>query len=93
MTRAGRTHLPPTCRARCWLAGRPSMVPLIESWETLRAWLEEDREALVLQERVARAAWLWKEAGSSPDYLWEGGRLEHVLELKENERLAADELG
>jgi hypothetical protein len=66
---------------------------LFESWDTLKGWLDEDKEGLLLQEQVVRAATQWKEAGFSPEYLWRGGRLERVQELRDGGRLRVDELG
>jgi WD40 repeat protein/energy-coupling factor transporter ATP-binding protein EcfA2 len=53
---------------------------LIREWPKLRAWIDEDREALRLQSEITRAAALWEENNEST-YLWRGARLARSLEL------------
>ncbi|HZH76994.1 MAG TPA: TIR domain-containing protein, partial [Archangium sp.] len=55
---------------------------LVQGWERLRGWLDEDREALLLRQEVARATELWKRAGQTADELWRGTRLARARELE-----------
>jgi len=52
---------------------------LIEHWEELRGWLEEDREGQRLRDSVRRAAGQWERQGRSPDLLWRGDMLASLL--------------
>jgi len=43
---------------------------LIREWPTLRGWLEEDREGLILHQRLAEAADDWQKMGRDPGALY-----------------------
>ena len=45
---------------------------LIQSWPTLRRWLEETQEDSVLMDQLRTAARQWQTKGKSPDLLWRG---------------------
>lgn len=53
---------------------------LIREWPTLRAWLDENREALRLHRRLTDAANAWIEAGRQPGDLYREARLAQALE-------------
>lgn len=71
---------------------------LIREWPTLRQWLEEDRESILLHRQVAIAAQAWDRGGQSPDELYRGARLgratewagDHTQELNVLERAFLD---
>lgn len=48
---------------------------LIRQWQLLRLWLDNNREGLHVQRRLAQAANEWLNAGQDPSYLAEGLRL------------------
>jgi WD40 repeat protein/DNA-binding SARP family transcriptional activator len=48
---------------------------LIREWPTLRAWLAEDREALLLHRHLTEAARSWQELDCDPGELYRGARL------------------
>ena len=48
---------------------------LIREWPALRAWLEEDREALRVQRRLGEAAHEWETNSQDESYLYRGARL------------------
>lgn len=60
---------------------------LISGWNQLKIWLEKDREAKRLHDRLSDAARDWfennptDEADRDPSLLWEGGRLEDAVKL------------
>lgn len=49
---------------------------LLREWPRLREWIEEAREGLLLQRRLASALAEWRDAGEDTSYLVGGGRLE-----------------
>ena len=51
---------------------------LLTDWPTLRSWIENARESLVLTRRVADSAREWVESNEDPSYLLRGVRLEDV---------------
>jgi tetratricopeptide (TPR) repeat protein len=51
---------------------------LIREWPTLRAWLEADRQGLILQQRLTDDAGEWIKMGRDPGLLYRGSRLEQV---------------
>jgi WD40 repeat protein len=53
---------------------------LIHEWPRLRQWLDEDRESLRLQRRLAEAAQEWRRQGRDPSYLYQGARLAQAAE-------------
>ena len=66
---------------------------LFDSWGTLRVWLDDDREALVLQERVRARPRSGTKQSPARTTFWEGGRLERAVELTEGGRLPVDNVG
>jgi WD40 repeat protein/serine/threonine protein kinase len=55
---------------------------LIESWDTLRAWIDEDAGTRVVRERVVAAAAEWERAGYAGDALWGERRLAELPALE-----------
>ncbi len=53
---------------------------LIREWPTLRAWLDEDREGLVLHRHLSDAAQEWHRLTYDPDSLYRGARLAQASE-------------
>lgn len=51
---------------------------LIREWPTLRAWLEADRQGLILQQRLTEDAGEWIKQGRDPGLLYRGSRLAQV---------------
>jgi WD40 repeat protein len=60
---------------------------VIRSWTTLRRWIDEDREARLVEQDIGQAAHRWEADGRSADELWRGGRLRRAMELREAGRL------
>ena len=54
---------------------------LIQRWDTLQRWLEEDREALHSQRRLTEAVTEWERHGRDESYLYRGARLAEAAEL------------
>ena len=57
---------------------------LIQRWNTLRSWLDEDRDALRVQRRLTEAAKEWDENERDESYLFEGARLAEAEEWAAN---------
>ncbi|MGD8626448.1 MAG: TIR domain-containing protein, partial [Anaerolineae bacterium] len=53
---------------------------LIQSWSTLRGWLEEDREELLIHRRLTQASEEWDEDEREESYLYHGARLAQAEE-------------
>lgn len=53
---------------------------LIREWPTLRGWLEENREGLLLHRRLTEAAQTWNEFGRQPGELYRDARLAQAME-------------
>lgn len=51
---------------------------LIDTWDRLAAWIDEDRDGLVLTRTVGTAAQSWADAGRDAAELYRGARLESV---------------
>ncbi len=49
---------------------------LLQEWDTLRGWLESNRDAQRLRQQITEAAQLWQQDGRSGDDLYKGARLE-----------------
>jgi WD40 repeat protein len=60
---------------------------VIREWGTLRRWIAEDREALLVRQEIGQDAARWDAGGRSPDELWRGGRLKRATELREASKL------
>jgi WD40 repeat protein len=61
---------------------------LIRSWPRLRAWIDESRAALRVQQRLAQAAREWRTAERDPSFLARGVQLAQYAELAESGALA-----
>lgn len=64
---------------------------LIDSWERLRAWIDEHRDALRIHRRLAHAASEWHATDADPSFLASGARLAQfealaAIELNAQER-------
>lgn len=64
---------------------------LLGHWPRLAAWIEDERESLILARRLRLARDEWAEAGEDPDYLLTGSRLAPFLGWAEKAALSADE--
>jgi tetratricopeptide (TPR) repeat protein/energy-coupling factor transporter ATP-binding protein EcfA2 len=60
---------------------------LIREWGTLRQWLREDRDDLRLRQELGRAAAAWEKGKRADEYVWRGGRLQQVRELRARDRI------
>lgn len=56
---------------------------LIRGWPQLSKWINEDREGLLLQHRIAEDAREWQSRECSNDYLYHGARLAQALEWQQ----------
>ena len=60
---------------------------LISSWQTLKNWIEESKEVIIIRNRLADDAQRWNKLliskTKAEDELWSGSKLDRVLELKE----------
>jgi WD40 repeat protein len=61
---------------------------LIRTWGRLRDWLDQSRDDLRLQRRLAAAAIEWNNAGRDPSYLATGVRLEQFADWATDTQLA-----
>jgi WD40 repeat protein/energy-coupling factor transporter ATP-binding protein EcfA2 len=57
---------------------------LLTSWTTLNIWINENRQAIALRNRLNDDVEQWEKTKSHED-LWSGSRLEQILELRQNE--------
>lgn len=64
---------------------------LLVSWPRLSAWIDEERESLLLARRLRTARDEWIKAGEDPDYLLTGSRLTPFGEWAETASLSAGE--
>jgi WD40 repeat protein len=64
---------------------------LIRQWSRLRDWLDESREDLRTQRRLATAAEEWRHAGQEPSFLARGSRLTQFEEWANNTTLALNQ--
>lgn len=55
---------------------------LIRRWQTLRAWIHEDREALQVLQALSRQSLHWDSSGRLAEDLWRGRRLQRALALR-----------
>jgi WD40 repeat protein/DNA-binding SARP family transcriptional activator len=53
---------------------------LLREWPRLRSWVEDDREAILAHDRLRDAATTWLDLGRDPGALYQGARLEVVLD-------------
>lgn len=61
---------------------------LIRRWQTLRAWISEDRESLLVQQALSRTSHQWQAGGRLPEDVWRGRRLQRALMLRDSHALA-----
>ncbi|MGL4620624.1 nSTAND1 domain-containing NTPase [Chroococcidiopsis sp.] len=64
---------------------------LINSWSTLKEWIEDSKEALAIRNRLSEDAQRWQDAGKPADELWSGSKLQRVEELRQKQEF--DRLG
>lgn len=57
---------------------------LLTSWATLNTWIKENRQAIALRNRLNDDVSRWQEK-KSDDELWTGGKLEQVVELRQDQ--------
>ena len=60
---------------------------LIRTWPRFRAWIEEDRENLLVRQRISRAAAEWEGQGRDPDLLYRGTPLAVATEWAADNRM------
>ena len=65
---------------------------LIRTWPRFRAWIEEDRENLLVRQRISRAAAEWENQGHDPDLLYRGTPLAVATEWAADNRLELNRL-
>jgi WD40 repeat protein/serine/threonine protein kinase len=65
---------------------------LIRTWPRFRAWIEEDRENLLVRQRISRAALEWENQGRDPDLLYRGTPLAVATEWAADNRLELNRL-
>jgi alpha-beta hydrolase superfamily lysophospholipase len=53
---------------------------IFHSWRRLKAWLDEDREALRIRQRLSDTSMEWAKAGQDESYLYRGARLAEAEE-------------
>ena len=56
---------------------------LLTSWTTLNTWIQENRQAIALRNRLNADVAIWQTEQADSD-LWSGAKLEQVLELRQN---------
>ncbi len=64
---------------------------LIREWARLRAWLDDNREDILLQRRLAGACNEWMQQGRDPSFLATGMRLQQFEQLAERGTIALTE--
>ncbi|MDV2992030.1 MAG: Tol-Pal system protein TolB [Chroococcidiopsis sp. SAG 2025] len=64
---------------------------LINSWSTLKEWIEDSKETIAIRNRLSEDAQRWQDAGTPPDELWSGSKLQRVEELRQQQEF--DRLG
>jgi WD40 repeat protein len=64
---------------------------LINSWSTLKEWIEDSKETIAIRNRLSEDAKRWQDAGTPPDELWSGSKLQRVEELRQKQEF--DRLG
>jgi WD40 repeat protein/energy-coupling factor transporter ATP-binding protein EcfA2 len=64
---------------------------LINSWSTLKQWIEESKEAIAIRNRLSEDARRWQDSTSPTDELWSGSKLQRVEELRQKQEF--DRLG
>jgi len=65
---------------------------LIRTWPRFRAWIDEDRENLLVRQRISRAAAEWDSQGHDPDLLYRGTPLAIATEWAADNRLELNRL-
>jgi len=64
---------------------------LINSWSTLKEWIEDSKETIAIRNRLSEDAKRWQDADTPPDELWTGSKLQRVEELRQKQEF--DRLG
>lgn len=64
---------------------------LINSWSTLKEWIEDSKETIAIRNRLSEDAKRWQDTGTPPDELWSGSKLQRVEELRQKQEF--DRLG
>jgi WD40 repeat protein/energy-coupling factor transporter ATP-binding protein EcfA2 len=64
---------------------------LINSWSTLREWIEDSKETIAIRNRLSEDAQRWQDTGMPTDELWSGSKLQRVEELRQTQEF--DRLG
>ena len=64
---------------------------LIRSWSQLRRWVDDDREALLIQHRLSEATREWVEHRKDNAYLYRGSRLSQVEEWAQSRKTLLSE--
>jgi serine/threonine protein kinase/WD40 repeat protein len=65
---------------------------LLREWPRLRNWIEDERESLVLSQKLRSAQREWETAEENPDFLLRGSHLARYLPLLRSESLTSGEL-
>ena len=58
---------------------------LINSWSTLKEWIEDSKETLAIRNRFSEDAQRWHNSGTPLDELWSGSKLQRVEELRQKQ--------
>lgn len=61
---------------------------LLQEWDRLRGWIDDHREALVLQRQITVSAQEWADSNRDPSFLLRGARLEHAEQWREASDIA-----
>jgi WD40 repeat protein/energy-coupling factor transporter ATP-binding protein EcfA2 len=64
---------------------------LINSWSTLKEWIEDSKETIAIRNRLSEDAKRWQDSESAQDDLWSGSKLQRVEELRQKKEF--DRLG
>ena len=65
---------------------------LIREWKTLRGWLSDEREGLIIHRRLTNAAQTWQQKEKDPSYLYTGLRLTEAAQWAETNRNVLNDL-
>lgn len=57
---------------------------LLTSWDKLKQWIDENRLAIALRNRLDGDVQEWQRKNKADDELWSGAKLQKVLELRED---------
>jgi hypothetical protein len=65
---------------------------LIQTWDTLRGWIDRNRQLMRLHRRLTESANEWKENIEDASILYRGGRLEDVKDLQTSPGIALNKI-